>query len=73
MTRRRRKHSPEFKREAVRLLREEGRTVREVAHNLGVSTSALWRWKCELEEHGDAAFPGSGVAISGSPPPCQRG
>ena len=60
MARSRRKHSAEFKREAVRLSREPGRTVGEVAANLGVDRSLLQRWRSETEAHGADAFPGNG-------------
>ena len=60
MARSRRKHSAEFKREAVRLSREAGRTVGEVAANLGIDRGLLQRWRSELESHGAEAFPGNG-------------
>jgi transposase len=60
MARSRRKHSSEFKREAVRLTLEPGRTVSEVAANLGVDRSLLQRWKSEMDAHGASAFPGNG-------------
>ena len=60
MARSRRKHSGEFKREAVRLTREPGRTVGEVAANLGVDRSLLQRWRSEMDAHGAEAFPGNG-------------
>lgn len=60
MTRSRRKHSPEFKREAVRLSREPGRTVAEVAGNLGIDRSLLQSWRGQVEAHGAEAFPGNG-------------
>ena len=37
----------EFRREAVRLSRESGRTVREIADDLGVALSTLSRWRRE--------------------------
>jgi transposase len=56
----RRKHSAEFKREAVRLTREPGRTVGEVAASLGIDRSLLQRWRSAIEAHGAEAFPGNG-------------
>lgn len=42
---RRRRYSEEFKKDAVRLLRNRGsRTVADVAAELGVATSMLARW-----------------------------
>ena len=62
MARARRKHSVEFKREAVRLSREPGRKVGEVAANLGIDRGLLQRWRSEMEAHGASAFPGNGRA-----------
>ncbi len=47
-TRVRRSFTPEFKRDAVRLVRE-GKTLTEVARNLGIARSLLQYWKKQLE------------------------
>ncbi len=60
MAKSRRKYSAEFKREAVRLSREPGRTVGEVATNLGVDSGVLHRWRSEMKADGPSAFPGNG-------------
>jgi transposase len=41
----RRKYTAEYQREAVRFLEETGRPVREVAEDLKVAESVLWRWR----------------------------
>lgn len=46
----RRKYTDEFKREAVKLVEEEGRRVSEVARNLGIDRSLLDRWRQQLRE-----------------------
>ena len=56
----RRKHSAEFKREAVRLTNEPGRSVSEVADDLGIGQGLLYRWRSELRSDGEEAFPGKG-------------
>ena len=56
----RRKHSREFKLEAVRQVVEHGRSVSEVADNLGINRNLLTRWKSQLQADGDSAFPGNG-------------
>ena len=38
----RQKHSEEFKREAVRLTYEPGRTLKEIGDHLGINASMLW-------------------------------
>ena len=56
----RKKYSREFKLEAVKMVLEQGRTVREVAGNLGVNEAVVHRWKIEFIADGDVAFPGHG-------------
>ena len=45
MTESKQKFTKEFRREAVRLSRESGRTVRDIAEDLGVGMSTLSRWR----------------------------
>jgi transposase len=52
-------YTREFKEEAVRLARQSGNTS-ETARNLGLQLSVLRRWKKEMEQHGEKAFPGKG-------------
>lgn len=40
----------DFKREAVRLLAASGRTVGQVAADLGIGKLTLGRWKAQLDE-----------------------
>ncbi len=56
----RRKHSREFKLEAVKQVVDHGRPVSEVADALGINRNLLTRWKCQFEQDGDVAFPGHG-------------
>ncbi len=60
-TRVRRSFTPEFKRDAVRLVRA-GKTLTEVANNLGIARSLLQYWKKQLAEKDREAFPGKGNA-----------
>ena len=62
MGRSRRKHSREFKIEAVKQVVAKGRSVAEVADGLGVNANMLSRWKTELESEGAVALPGNGKA-----------
>lgn len=55
---RRQNYSAEFKREAVRLVDEEGHKVAEAARNLGINANMLGRWRREAREAD--AFPGKG-------------
>ena len=55
----RRRHSREFKLEAVKQVLN-GRTVLAVADNLGINRNMLTRWKTDLIAEGALAFPGQG-------------
>jgi len=56
----RRRHSLEFKLEAVRQVVEHGRTVSEVADGLGINRNMLSSWKKKFEAEGEVGFPGHG-------------
>lgn len=50
---RRRRHSEEFKREAVMLLPDKQLTLAEVARNLGIHPNLLRNWKLRIEAEGE--------------------
>ena len=56
----RRKYDPDFKRNSVQLTEEPGRTVTDVAENLGISKDLLYRWRRAQRVNKDLAFPGNG-------------
>ncbi|MFI3272044.1 MAG: transposase, partial [Pseudomonadota bacterium] len=56
----RRSYDAEFKRNAVALSHETGRTVADIAESLGISVDLLYRWRQESDAHGKIAFPGKG-------------
>ena len=56
----RRQFDRAFKLEAVKLSAREGRTVAEVARDLGVNENVLRRWRSELSQGGGEAFRGHG-------------
>ena len=60
MTDKRHIYTEEFKREAVRLVTDQGYGVAEAARNLGLHASMLGRWKREVEQTMHGAFPGMG-------------
>ena len=57
----RRKYDAEFKRNAVLLTREEGRTVKDVADKLGISADLIYQWRSRMSDLGEIAFPGNGI------------
>jgi transposase len=60
MTDKRHIYTEEFKREAVRLVTDQGDGVAEAARHLGLNASMLGRWKRAVEQTMHAAFPGNG-------------
>jgi len=60
MTKTRRTYTDEFKREAVRLLASSDKTAGQLERELGIGKTCLSRWKRELTEKGEQAFPGQG-------------
>lgn len=63
----RRKHSKEFKQQAVAAMADPDVSNEQLARNLGVDISLLYKWRKELEDKGDHAFPGQGQHSPGSP------
>ena len=55
-----RKYDREFKLEAVRMAQEEGTTAVEVEQRLGIGKGMISRWKRQLAQQGEEAFPGKG-------------
>ncbi len=58
--RNRRVFDQEFKRDAVKLVVEGGRRLREVSRDLGIHENVLRRWKSQYLEDRENAFPGKG-------------
>ena len=56
----RKSYTREFKMEAVRLITEKGYSIAEASRNLGVEYSVLRRWKKQLSDDPQNAFPGKG-------------
>lgn len=46
----RRQYTEDFKAEAVRLVRESGQPVAQVARNLGIADHLLYRWRAEQQQ-----------------------
>ena len=59
-TKKRKTYNREFKLEAVRLITEKGYSIAEASRNLGVEYSVLRRWKKQLADDPQNAFPGKG-------------
>lgn len=51
----RRRHSGEFKEQAVKLVTEQGYSVAEAARNLGINENLLRTWKKKLESESDGS------------------
>ena len=42
-------YPPEFRAEAVRLARQPGQSIRQVAHDLGIANESLRRWVLQTD------------------------
>jgi transposase len=60
MTEKRKNYTASFKREAVRLVSEQGYSMSQAARSLDINVNMLRRWKYQLEEQPNDAFPGKG-------------
>ena len=58
----RRRFTKQFKKEALRLANQEGVSLTQVAQDLGLNASMLWRWRKEGNLEGPKAFCGQGYA-----------
>ncbi len=56
----RRKFSREFKLEAVRMVTEGGHSLAQVARDLDIRPDMLRRWRKQVQEDPEQAFPGVG-------------
>ncbi len=51
-------YTKEFKVEAVRLATESDRPVTQLARELGLRVNQIYKWRKQLDEKEDGAFPG---------------
>lgn len=58
--RERKTYDKQFKVDAVKLVTEGGRSVRDVAREIGIDPNTLYHWKRELLKEEEDAFPGKG-------------
>jgi transposase-like protein len=58
-----RKYDREFKLSAAKLYRESGKSLLQVAQDLGVPLTTLAQWVKHFKEHGEEGFPGSGALM----------
>jgi transposase len=54
------RYDREFKLGAVRLVVEEGKSIAQVANDLGISDKSLYTWVAQFKADAEASFPGSG-------------
>lgn len=58
----RKRYSPEYKREIVELVRRSQSSCRQIALEVGLNPNMLTRWVREADGGGGKAFPGVGTA-----------
>lgn len=51
-----RRHSKEFKIEAIRLAEDSDKPVTQIARELGIRQNQIYKWKKQLEDKGTTAF-----------------
>jgi transposase len=56
----RKRYTPEFKLEAVRMLEAGGKSGNQIERDLGIASGQLYKWRKELASHDRRAFPGNG-------------
>jgi transposase len=56
----RRRFTPDFKLQAVQLLEAGQRPAAEIARELGIPRTRLYKWQQQVRRDGGGAFPGSG-------------
>jgi transposase len=54
----RKKYTKDFKTDAVNLYRTSGKSMKEIAEELGLAENMLWRWNKDFDD--ENAFPGNG-------------
>jgi len=55
-----RKFSAEFKREAVHLAEQTDGPITQIARALGIRVNQIYKWRRQIRELQDEAFPGTG-------------
>lgn len=53
-------YTDDFKREAIRLVNEEGRSATSVERDLGLGKNSIYRWLRQYKDDPANAFPGKG-------------
>lgn len=56
----RQEYTAEFKRDAVNLVETSTKSVPQIAKDLGISDTMLYKWQKQLGKQGEQAFPGKG-------------
>ncbi len=56
----RRQYTREFKLEALELLKTSGKSAAQLERDLGIGSGNFYRWKRQLAQDGQNAFPGHG-------------
>ena len=56
----RKKYTAEYKKEVVKLITEAGKKPAQVARDIGVHETTLYKWLKQYTSYGNEAFPGKG-------------
>lgn len=63
MARKYQTYSKEFKLEAIRLAENTDKPITELARELGIRVNQIYKWKQQLSEKREDAFPGHGKQL----------
>jgi transposase len=63
MSRKYQTYSKEFKLEAIRLAENTDKPITELARELGIRVNQIYKWKQQLSEKQEDAFPGHGKQL----------
>jgi len=55
-----RRFTPEYKEEIIKLVTERKKKISEIARDIGVTSTSIRRWITQYSEYGKDAFPGRG-------------
>lgn len=58
------KFTKQYKIDAVRLVKEQGLSVKIVAERMAINKTVLYRWISEYETYGEESFCGQGYLLS---------
>jgi transposase len=63
MVRTKKTYDREYKLEVLELVKSSGKNMQELERELGLGSGVISRWRKEVEQEGEQAFPGKGYQV----------